>query len=131
MILVTRYLPVIRKHPLAFSLLGTLLVGTVATYGIFEEWWMTVWSAVGLTPEKKDWEDRVRRMAQRQGLSLRKTRRRNEQAPDYGKYYLVDLDSDMVVFGYNGDVIDADLDDIEERLALTADSQTLRFRPDA
>ena len=91
---------------------------------------MTVWSAVGLTPEKKDWENRVRLMAARQGLSLRKTRRRKEHAPDYGKYYLVDLDSDMIVFGYNGNWIDADLDDIEERLTLTADSQTLRFRPE-
>jgi hypothetical protein len=44
-------------------------------------------------------ENRLRRMAERQGLALRKSRRRDTRAIDYGMYMLVDPRSDYVVAG--------------------------------
>lgn len=38
--------------------------------------------------EYKTRENRVRRMAERQGLKLAKTRRRDPRAVDYGHYFL-------------------------------------------
>jgi hypothetical protein len=62
-------------------------------------------------------ENRLRRMADRQGFVLRKSRRRDPQALDFGTYQLVDLDNDIVlgdgaVFSGFG----CDLDEIEEWL---------------
>src|SRR5215210_2836640 len=42
-------------------------------------------------------ENRLRRMAQRQGLELRKSRVRDPRAIDYGKYWLVDPYIDTIV----------------------------------
>jgi hypothetical protein len=44
-------------------------------------------------------ENRVRRMAERQGLALAKSRRRDPRATDYGTYMLVDPTSNSVVAG--------------------------------
>lgn len=43
-------------------------------------------------------EDRLRRAAERQGLKLEKTRRRNPDAADYGRFRLVDRASGDPVF---------------------------------
>jgi hypothetical protein len=47
-------------------------------------------------------ENRLRRMAERQGLALKKSRRRDPRAIDYGMYMLVDLHSNNVVAGTEG-----------------------------
>lgn len=40
--------------------------------------------------DEKVRENRLRRMAERQGFALRKSRRRDPRAKDYGAYYLVE-----------------------------------------
>jgi hypothetical protein len=47
-------------------------------------------------------ENRARRMAQRQGFRLEKSRRRDPRAYDYGKYLLIDVDTNAVVYGGPG-----------------------------
>src|SRR3712207_211748 len=42
--------------------------------------------------EEKVRENRLRRMAQRQGLTLQKSRRRDPYALDYGKYWLAKVE---------------------------------------
>lgn len=44
-------------------------------------------------------ENRLRRMAQRQGLMLRKSRRRDPRAVDFGGYWLVDASTTTLVAG--------------------------------
>ena len=51
-------------------------------------------------------------MAARQGLALTKSRRRDERAIDFGRYWLTDRSGGWVAFGDSG----ADLDDIEKYL---------------
>lgn len=46
-------------------------------------------------------EDRLRRMARRQGLQLAKNPRRDMRAVDYGTYMLTDLDNRLIAdFGW-------------------------------
>jgi hypothetical protein len=55
-------------------------------------------------------ENRLRRMAARQGLSLRRSRRRDPRAIDYGVYWLVDPKTDALrtpADGINLDKIEA------------------------
>lgn len=61
------------------------------------------------TPEKVR-EDRLRRMAQRQGLTILKSRRRDPLAVDYGTYWLQTSDTGVVYLKTTS------LDEIEERL---------------
>lgn len=58
-------------------------------------------------------ENRLRRMAQRQGLALRKSRRRDPRAVDYGGYWLIDVSTDALVAGGQFGI---SLDAIEEWL---------------
>jgi hypothetical protein len=58
--------------------------------------------------EQKVRENRLRRMASRQGLQLMKSRRRDPRALDYGTYWLVDASGVEVARG--------DVDAIEARL---------------
>ena len=61
-------------------------------------------------------ENRVRRMASRQGLALLKSRRRDTRAWDFGTYMLVDVNSNAVVAGgQNG--YGLSLEQIEEHLS--------------
>lgn len=62
-------------------------------------------------------ENRLRRAAERQGLRLVKSRRRDPRAFDYGKYMLVDVQTSGVVYGLVAGHIGADLDDIEAYLS--------------
>ena len=48
-------------------------------------------------PGDKIRENRLRRMAERQGLALRKSRRRDPRALDYGAYYLVNPNRNCIV----------------------------------
>lgn len=75
-----------------------------------------------LTTEEKEQmdpkvrENRLRRMAQRQGLRLEKSRRRDPRALDYGTYQLTDPATNTLVAhgGQNG--YGLDLDAIEKAL---------------
>ena len=40
-------------------------------------------------------ENRLRRMAERQRLELRKSRRRDPRAKDYGRWYIVDVEREI------------------------------------
>lgn len=51
-----------------------------------------------MTTEKSR-ETRLRRMADRQGLRLEKSRRRDPRAVDFGAYMLVDMQTNAVVAG--------------------------------
>jgi hypothetical protein len=62
-------------------------------------------------------ENRLRRMAERQGFALQKSRRRDPRAYDYGTYMLTDPNTNSIVAA--GDVgrgYGLTLDDIEEWL---------------
>lgn len=62
--------------------------------------------------EEKARENRVRRMAERQGLSLRRSRRRDPYATGFGNYWLVDEQDIQII----GDRSGVSLDEIEEYL---------------
>ncbi len=62
--------------------------------------------------EYKVLENRLRRAARRQGLHLEKSRTRDPQALDYGRYWLLD-DRNIVVYGHRHR---ATLDQIAEYL---------------
>ena len=58
-------------------------------------------------------EMRLRRKAARQGLALSKSRRRDPDALDYGKYALLEPATGRVVFGAGPVGYAADLDAVE------------------
>ena len=61
-------------------------------------------------------ENRLRRMAERQGLRLVKARRRDPRALDFGMYALVEERSNAVVAGAASGRFDFSLDDVERYL---------------
>lgn len=64
----------------------------------------------------KAWENRIRRMAERQGLRLEKSRRRDTRAAGYGTYRLVDPASNTVVSYGAASPYGLTLDEIEKAL---------------
>ena len=64
----------------------------------------------------KIWENRIRRMAGRQGLRLEKSRRRDTRAVDYGTYRLVDPVTSTVVSYGASSPYGLTLDEIEKAL---------------
>jgi len=64
----------------------------------------------------KVWENRIRRMAGRQGLRLEKSRRRDTRALDYGTYRLVDPATSKIVSDGASSLYGLTLDDIEKAL---------------
>jgi hypothetical protein len=62
-------------------------------------------------------ENRLRRMAERQGYRLEKSRRRDPMAIDYGGYMLVDAYKNTVVYGYAGHAYTLTIEDIEQILS--------------
>ena len=62
-------------------------------------------------------ENRLRRMAARQGLVLKKSRRRDPRALGYGGYMLVDAFTNSVVAGELDSPRALTLDDVEAYLA--------------
>jgi hypothetical protein len=69
-------------------------------------------------PEEKVLENRLRRVAARRGLRLEKSRRRDKNAVDYGKYMLVDVYRNVVIAGGTHYAYDATLAEIERELSL-------------
>jgi hypothetical protein len=65
------------------------------------------------TTAEKVRENRLRRMAQRQGLLLQKSRRRDPRAIDYGRWLIVDPNRNAIVAGEPGRWT---LDDVERFL---------------
>lgn len=61
-------------------------------------------------------ENRLRRMAERQGLMMHKSRRRDPRAVDFGGYMLVDVLTKGAVLGSGAFPFQADLDDVEKYL---------------
>jgi hypothetical protein len=61
-------------------------------------------------------ENRLRRMAKRQGLTVLKSRRRDPRAIDYGGYMLVDARTNLVVAGGSPHPYSLDLDEVEAHL---------------
>lgn len=61
-------------------------------------------------------ENRVRRVAQRRGLRIVKSRRRDPRALDYGCYCIVDADTNCVVAGGGQKHFHWSLDDVEKWL---------------
>jgi hypothetical protein len=61
-------------------------------------------------------ENRARRAAERQGLKLRKSGRRDPRALDYGMFCLVDENTNSIVFGVASGRFDASLEDVERYL---------------
>lgn len=72
--------------------------------------------------DEKTRENRLRRMAKRQGLELRRNPRRDPRAVDFGSYMLVNPDTEMVVADFGWDKPGWDkpgnthLDDVEDYL---------------
>lgn len=62
--------------------------------------------------ERKVYENRVRRMAERQRFTLNKSRRRDPRAFDYGKYHLTDENNVTVT----GREFDLDLTEVHRYL---------------
>jgi hypothetical protein len=52
-----------------------------------------------LSQDQKIRENRLRRMASRQGLAIRKSRTRDPRAIDYGRWAIIDPYADAVVAG--------------------------------
>jgi hypothetical protein len=68
--------------------------------------------------DEKVRENRLRRMAERQGLRLVKSRRRDPLALDYQLYALVSKDEFKIAGGWQeGDRFGSTLDEVEARLS--------------
>lgn len=68
-------------------------------------------------------ENRLRRMAKRQGLVLEKSRRRDTQALDYGCYLLLDAETTAVVAGAVAGRHGWSLADVEDFLTTPRDQR--------
>lgn len=66
--------------------------------------------------EEKVRENKLRRMAERQGLVLVKSRRRDERSIDYGKFMIVDAFTNTVVAGELNTHLALTPDEVEEYL---------------
>lgn len=64
--------------------------------------------------EVKVQENRLRRIADRRGLIIKKSRRRDPYARDFGGYMLIDAATNSVVIGGDGSGFSSSLDDIEK-----------------
>lgn len=69
-----------------------------------------------MTDPEKVRENRLRRMASRQGLMLKRSRRRDPRASDYGCYWLIDAWTNVVVAGAGPNGPSMDLDEVEAAL---------------
>jgi hypothetical protein len=67
--------------------------------------------------ELKVAENRLRRMARRQGLVLQKSRRRDFRAYDYGGWMIVDAQTNMVEAGGHPTAYSLSLTEVEEYLS--------------
>jgi hypothetical protein len=66
--------------------------------------------------QEKTRENRLRRVAERQGLQLAKSRRRDPRATDFGGYMLSSIIKNFAVIGDQPFAFSATLDDVEAYL---------------
>jgi hypothetical protein len=66
--------------------------------------------------KEKTRENRLRRMAARQGLQLTRSRRRDPRAIDFGGFMLIDIYRDTGIMGDQPYAFSATLDDVEAYL---------------
>lgn len=66
--------------------------------------------------DEKVRENRLRRMAQRQGYRLEKSRRRDPRAYDYEGWMIVDADTNSVVAGATPNAYSLSVDEVEDWL---------------
>ena len=69
-----------------------------------------------MTEDMKVRENRVRRIAERRGFKLTKSRRRDPQAIDFNGYMLADAFTNAAVVGFLPYAYSASLDEVEEFL---------------
>lgn len=69
-----------------------------------------------MTEDDKVRENRLRRVAERRGFRLEKSRRRDPNAIDYGGYMLIDAFREAAVLGSAPYAYSSDLDEIEAYL---------------
>ncbi|MBN9053121.1 MAG: hypothetical protein J0H80_04940 [Rhizobiales bacterium] len=67
--------------------------------------------------EMKVRENKLRRMAERQGMILQKSRRRDPRAIDFGGYMLVDAKTNAVVMGADPNAYSATIEQVEAWLS--------------
>jgi len=77
---------------------------------------ITANTAEPMTTAEKTRETRLRRMAERQGLRLTKSRRRDERALDYGTYGLVDAWTNSLEVGDPNTGYGLSIDEVENAL---------------
>ncbi len=70
-------------------------------------------------------ENRLRRIAERRGYSLEKSRRRDPKAPDFGRFRLVDVKEKRTVFGGEPFLFSASLEEVERWLDDKPDDGTI------
>lgn len=83
-------------------------------------------SSMTVDAEEKILENRIRRMAKRQGLALRKSRRRDPYASDFGVYWLAEERGDGLIFPNAERAaagLGATLDDVERFLSKNREDQ--------
>jgi hypothetical protein len=90
---------------IGFSLTSSISSSITRSIGLF-----------AMEQEEKVRENRLRRMAERRGMQLQKSRRRDPQAIDFGGYMLVDARRNFVIIGAEGWAFSATLDDVEQYL---------------
>ncbi|WP_448150020.1 hypothetical protein [Labrys miyagiensis] len=69
-----------------------------------------------MSEDEKVRENRIRRAAERQGMQLQKSRRRDPRAIDFGGYMLVDASSNTLILGGSPYAYSASLDEVETYL---------------
>jgi len=75
--------------------------------------------------EDKVRENRLRRMADRQGLVLKKSRRRDPRALDYGSYWLIEPRTNAVATFLGGDEHGLTLVQVEDWLTTDKDKRAV------
>lgn len=61
-------------------------------------------------------ENRLRRIAERRGMKIEKSRRRDPKAIDFGGYMLIDVSTNAVITGGSPYPYSASIEDVEEYL---------------
>jgi hypothetical protein len=75
--------------------------------------------------EDKVRENRLRRIAERRGYSLEKSRRRDPKAPDFARFRVIEMRENRAVFGAEPHAFSATLDEVEQWLGEKPDGGTV------
>jgi hypothetical protein len=102
-------------HFVDFSAAGSMpsSISYRLTYSIASS---IIWSIGPMSQEDKVKENRLRRIAERRGYRLEKSRRRDPHAPDFGGFMLIEAEKNYVVVGGHPFAYSASLEDVEDWL---------------